>query len=702
MKHILFGLLAGTVLTPAAALAQADPANGASATPADIVVTAQRYEQRLIEVPISITAVTADEIRARAVTSLKDMQYAIPGLSSFEYGPGQQFLQLQGVSTTPGSPTVGIYFDETPTTLNAGGQGMAIQLLDLERVEVLRGPQATLYGEGSMGGTIRYIPAAPRLDVLSGSIQGDYNSVRGGEAGGRAIGVVNLPIVTDKLAARVVVGYERTGGWIENSATGQKDVNGDDLWTIRGTLLARPTDRLTLSVMALYQSLSQGYQNFGVNGATSARVPTYNRDHYTLLEGKLVYDLGFADLTGIGSYLTRKQQLQTDISAYYLPYLGLFGIPPGFITSIGYAGANDTKAYSGEVRLSSQRNGPFTWMVGASYRDLQLGSVYVTNTAPGTLPFALLAASLPTRSKVFTAYGEAGYQILDGLKATAGLRYYDQKLDQTYNVTSFGAPTVDLGNGKFHSVNPRFNLSYEISRSSIVYANVAKGFRGGGINTSTGGGLAPATYQPDHIWTYEAGTKHQLFGNVLTIEGSVYHSLWSDVQSYGILPTGLTFITNSGHVKGWGLDLAASVRPAKGLAFSGTYGWNNLKFDKATGDKLVGDPVDLAVRKSYSAAADYRRPLTETVTGFLHADYQHSGPAQSTLRNLPTNQITRFPGRNLVGMRVGVDIGKLEVAVYATNLTNEKAPIFFGPLGAVGENVEQQPRVIGVSGRFAF
>src|SRR5690606_35415282 len=242
--------------------------------------------------------------------------------------------------------------------------------------------------------------------------------------------------------------------------------------------------------------------------------------------------------------------------------------------------------------------------------------------------------------------------------------------------------------------------SYEFTPDSMVYANVAKGFRSGGFNqTSAGGGIieVPPSYEPDKIWTYELGTKHQLFGSRLILDASVYRSEWSDVQSNNFAPGGIvTIVNNSGHVSGWGVDLAVTARPMQGLTLTGTYGWNNLKFDEATADKAVGDPVDAAVRNSWSAALDYRPQLSDDVTGIFRIEYQHAGKGQFTQRNLPVPVIER-PRRELVNLRIGVATGPVEVALFANNLLDEDAPIIVGPFSLCSEDVEQRPRVIGIS-----
>ncbi|WP_084758173.1 TonB-dependent receptor [Sphingopyxis macrogoltabida] len=709
MTRWIAALMAGTAMLPVAAHAQ-DTAGGAAEStdslPGDIIVTAQRYKQRLQDVPLSVSAVSGDELAARGTTDLKDLQYSVPGFSTYETGAGRSTVQLRGIATTIGSSTVGVYFDETPLALDSISDGFNVRMLDLERVEVLRGPQATLYGQGSMGGTIRYIPAAPRLDAVSGSFNGEYSTTRYGADNYKAVGVLNLPLTTDVAAIRLVAGYERIGGFIDNVATGENNVNSADIYTVRGSFLLQPNDRFSLSLLGLYQKIDQDNQDNGINYRTSAVLPSPLRDRYTLVQGKIGYDLDFAELTTSASWIDRRNVTQFDLSDAFVPALvGVFGLPPGFIDQIGIAAATDYEIFNSEVRLASQSDGPLGWQVGASYNSTNIHQYGGTFNAPGALPFAIIASDDFRENKAFTLYGEANYAFTPQLKAIVGVRYYREHKQRNVRSTNFGLTTTDTGDATFETVNPRVNVSYEFTPDSMIYANVAKGFRSGGFNqTSAGGGIidVPPSFEPDKIWTYELGTKHQLFGNKLILDASVYRSTWSDVQSNNFAPGGvLLIVNNSGHVSGWGVDLSATVRPVRELTLTATYGWNNLKFDQATADKAPGDPVDAAVRNSWSASFDYRPQLSGNVTGIFRIDYQHAGKGQFTLRNQPTPIIER-PRRDIVNLRIGVAAGPVEVALFANNLFDENAPIITGPFALFSENVEQRPRVIGISasGRF--
>lgn len=699
----------------ASASKQSQPAQAETAQQGEIIVTAQRRQQRLQDVPMSVTAVTGQEIRARNVTDLADMQYAVPGLSIVKYGPSNDYVQIRGISTAVGRPTVGVYLDELPITSDQGLTSADVRLLDLQRVEVLRGPQATLYGEGSMGGTIRYITAPPDLDQVSGSADAEINDTKGGGMGWRASAILNAPLVTDRVGLRVVGAYEKDGGWIDRASTGEKNINSIKLATIRGTLRIKPSDNLDISLLGLYQRTRQPNLNFGRDDVTNTTVPWTNNGDLDIFQANARYDFGSMNFVASAGYLNNKNLTQYDLSPFYVPFLiapppfGL-GLPVGFITEVGFPRRRHVKTFTSQARLASRSDGIFSWIVGAEYRNSDFVASSTTFTEPNDLGFVLLGADQTNKSRSLALYGEATLRPMQGLSILAGLRQYSdrERLDATS--VSFGFPSIDTGAHTFHSLNPRFNVSYEFTRNSMVYVNVAKGFRSGGFNlTSAGGGVVeiPPTYQPDKVWTYEAGTKHTLLDGRLYFEGAVYRTIWTDIQSFIFAPgSAITITANSGTVKGWGVDLSATARPVEGLTLTGAYGWNNLHYTSVAAsafnpDKAVGDPVDFAVRKSWAASLDYRRPVFRDTDGFFRADYQHAGPSQVTLRNFG-NQIIKRPARDLVNIRAGLDFHRFEVSAFAQNLFDERAPNLIGPFGTITEDIEQQPRVIGLGARVSF
>jgi outer membrane receptor protein involved in Fe transport len=682
---------------------------GAEGQVSELIVTAQKQEQKLKDVPLSVSAVTGQQIAARGATSFEDLQYSIPNLSAFHYGPGAAFIQIRGVSASLGAPTVGEYLDEMPISADGQSSTVDVRLIDMQRIEVVRGPQGTLYGEGAMGGALHYITADPELTTYSGSMEASAGHVTDGEASYRANAVLNLPIVQDKVGLRLVAGYQRDGGWVDNVLTGEDDINSTEITTLRGKLLIKPDDNTQVSLLVLHQEANQANQDFGLNRQISATVQTFNHNRYDLLNGVIRHDFGPVRLTESAGYVNVHSNLQYDLTYAFLPLLELpppfgFGLPPGFITQIPLTGVTDVHIFANELRLSSDGTGRFNWTAGGYFRRSENSGVVAANTFPGSLGFPLTSAVTDFSSLSWSAFGEANYQVTDQLNLLVGARYFhDHKLSDTAS-TTFGFPSFDHGDGDFHSFDPRFNLRYEFTPDSMVYVNVAKGFRSGGFNlTSSGLGIfpVPPTYGPDSIWTYEAGTRQTLLDGRLEFDGAVYRSDWSNVQSSFTPPGSILVVTeNGGDVSGWGFETSVAAHPAAGLTLTGTYGWNNLAYTTATADKAVGDPVDFAAHSSASASLEYRRPLSGRVDGFVRADYQHAGHAQITTRQ--TGTIAQMPARDLVGLRLGIDVGPVEASLFADNLFDEKAPIIEGPASSPLNNLETRPRTLGIDLKARF
>jgi iron complex outermembrane receptor protein len=700
-SHFLCGAAVIMFGVPSLANAQASVApHAALATDnQDIIVTAQKREERLLDVPMAITAVTGEEIERRAAASLREFQYSIPGLSIVDQGPGQQRIQIRGITTANGLPTVGQYLDEMPISIDDNTQALDLRLFDMKQIEVLRGPQGTLYGEGSMGGTIRYLTADPDLNAIGGTVEGQVGSVTDGGTAWRANGVLNLPLVEDRLGVRLVAGYENTGGWIDSTVTGKKDVNEAKILTLRGKLLAKFTENLEASILLLHQEQKQGYQNFGIDRKTSSRVAERNNPNYDVLNFVVHWDLGGALLTNSLGYQNAQNDTMTDQSRTFVPILPLLGFPVGFINSVGLGSTSNIDVLTDEIRLTSEPGGTFDWTVGLYGRQLDRTGTSRSVTGPGTASFDLIAATAKFDSKAWAAFGELSWNATDALTVIGGLRYFHEKRTLEATSGSFGIAARNLNRGDFSSVNPRLNISYNFSPEAMVYVNAAKGFRSGGFNSAAAGG--PLTYDPEKLWTYEAGTKQQWFDRRVTLEAAVYYSDWKGVQS-SFVPEGAAFgyITNGGKVTGWGADVALSGRPVTGLTLSATYGWNNLEYKGASAEHRAGDPVDYAVRESWSGSIDYRQPVSDAVEAFARIDYQHAG--RSSFINRVAAVGVAINSRDLLNAQVGIDFGKYELSIFGSNLTDVKTPIIPGPFGAIFQDIEPTPRIIGARIKAGF
>ena len=670
----------------------------------EIVVTAEKRPERLLDTPLAVTAVTSGDIEARGISALEDMQYAVPGLTIAQYGVGQQRLQLDGIASILGGtglPVVSIYLDEMPLNV-VGAYQPDVRLFDMERVEVLHGPQPTLYGDGAMGGTIHYITAAPDLKKFGGYVDGQWGSVKDGSDSYRGVAVLNAPLVDGVLGLRMMAGYERDGGWIRSLPTGQDDVNDHEFKVFRVKVLYRPLDALSVSFLYQHEEGSQEYSDFGMLNRTTAQFASPSTQTIDL--GNLVasYDFGSATLLSTTGFFHNVDAINLDITGFFAPLLPIF-YPPSLAATVDrayIATPTDDHVFTEELRLSSNGGQPFNYTAGVYYRHYDANSAVSILTAPELNPPLDEAPSTKTFQD-WAAFAELRYTFTDRLEALLGLRHFQER--QSIETTSEGllvVPGTESAEGTFVSNNPRLNISYKISTQGLVYANVAKGFRSGGFNLGLAN--APPTYGPETLWTYTLGAKQQWLDHRLDADLSVYYNNWTRMQTTGYSNgTPLNYVTNSGRASGPGVNFALNASPISDLTASVTLGYADMKHDDKSAVTNPGDPVDLVAKWTYSAVLDYHRPLADGVRLISRLDYGYGSGYQITVRNTPSG-IFSTPSRAVLDARLGVDLGRYQVYAFGHNLTDNNGQLFPGPLGTNPEAVLPTPRTIGLGGRVSF
>lgn len=703
-------LLASTAaVTPALAQdaqSSADEADGDSATSAStIVVTANRRSEIISEVPIAISAITAEEFERRNALSLDDLQAAVPGLRLVDIGPGSQRIQLRGVSQYLGQATVGNYVDEFSVT-NLGPQGVAeVQLLDLERVEVLRGPQPTLYGESSMGGTIRYITARPDLDEFSGSVTGEVSTIKSGEEGYRAEGFINVPIAPGVAALRISAQHRDVGGWIDSPTA--DDYNDRQITTIRGKLLVEPSPQFAVTATVLYNESKQDSVSFSLDGLNTAQTTlTPSSQEYLLGYLEASYDFGGIELLSVTGYIDQSSFARRDIAPFFNT---LFGFPA--FTQVFSDADGNFERFSQELRLTSDSSGSFRYVFGGIYAEGEGTGLALSTYRPGPIPaFGIFNDSVASRTKSETiaVYGNLELDLADWLTVEAGGRYFREKLDQNAVTTLIdaGGPGVNSVTTRgrqatFDTFNPRISITANFD-DSIVYASAAKGFRSGGFNLNP---AAPnPTFDPESLWTYEAGTKLTFLGGAAYIEAAIYYQDYTGIQSTNVTPLGGTAVFNSGAADGFGFDLALVLTPSDTFRFSASMGHNDVSFTTNAVDKFAGDPLDLVPPYNISVAADWTPRVSDSFDLLVHADLNYVDEAAIILRQIGAlgfDTVAPNESRVLVNSRVGADFGRFEAYVFATNLFNELKEV--NPdFGAFVEPIFTQPRTIGVGVRANF
>jgi len=516
------------------------PAN----VPGDIVVTATRRASSVQSTPISITAVGEAEIQSRGVTNLTGLVQSTPGISMKSEGPGQTELELRGMTSSGGnSPTVGFYLDDIPLTAPSGAQNGKVvidpSLYDLNRVEVLRGPQGTLYGAGSMGGTVRLISNTPDTHRFGLSGEATLSGTDGGGFNHAENLMLNVPLVSDRLALRLVGTQSDTSGWIDRIVAGDyplvstdgavrgnvagapvikryPDANSDHLYGFRATLLWQPTDRLSITPMVMYQRNKQdGISAYDSVPGTDAHYQPFDiaepaTDRIAIFSNAIKWDVGTVTLAATSAWWNRRSiQIEDasedfnnpDTGATYASNYGLAN--PGYYGASGsgevYGNENDpSHQFSQELRISSNGEHRLNWIAGLFFADF--GSTWnfdgttlnpqaymdLGTFAPATTTTWFKVYS-PTKLKQYAAYANGTYALTPQLKLELGLRYYhyDYRFSSTISGwgSGLGAATpsesgqIDQSKNDF---NPRFNLSWQPDRDVLAYVTVARGSRPGG------------------------------------------------------------------------------------------------------------------------------------------------------------------------------------------------------------------------------
>lgn len=701
-------LASGLALPCAAESSQGSPVNALE----EIVVTAQKREQALFDVPMSVSAVSADEILRRGASQIEDLQYTVPGLSIAQLAPGQEQPQLRGISVFSGLPTVGVYLDELPLNGESGQSGLDVRLVDMARVEVLRGPQGTLYGQGAVGGTIRYITQSPDLEKFSAGIGAEGATIKDGGTDSNVRGMINLPVAKGVMGVRIAADHQEYGGWIDNTVSGRDDDNGGSSDYVRAKMLWRPTEKLDVTLLVLHQELELDSINLADDDRTyTGAAPTPSKSKADIANLTLSYDFGFATLLSSSGWVDRDDTSQVDLSPLFIPALEApppygFGYPTGTFSSIAYVTDTSNEFFAQEIRLTSMSDGALSWTLGGMYRDSRARVKSATINTPDIVPVDLLTTdgTSPSDSESWSVFGELTWQFAPTLSATIGGRYFEDDREQDIASTTFGGPSADSGTSSFDAFSPRVNLMWNPNDNVNLYLNVAKGFRSGGFNrVSAGFGIVtvPPTYDPDTLWSYEAGGRYRSDDRTFSMELAVYYNDWKDVQSLEFA-TGFPaqYIVNGNDISGYGVDAAIEWRATESLTLSLSGGYNDMSYQKDTGERQSGDPADYVPEYTLAASANYDFNWADGVPGYARVDFQRTDGWQVFPRNILPAPV--FAGsQEYLNARLGADIGSFDVSLFARNLLDEDA-VTYPAFGGLFTPMRPQPRTVGVAMSYDF
>ncbi|MBW7945596.1 MAG: TonB-dependent receptor [Sphingomonadaceae bacterium] len=722
-----------------------------------IIITALKRDTNLQDTPISISAITGDAISNSGVQSIADLNSSVPSLSFVDGGPSQRRVVIRGIQAA-GEPTVGTYYDETPVTgvigagNDAGGSTPELRLFDVERVEVLRGPQGTLYGSGSMGGTLRVIYRKP-TNEFDAAIDTSLSATKHGGANFEGSAMLNVPIVEDKVAVRATGFYRKADGYIDNTTLGIKDVNEQKYYGGRLLLRLTPTEDLTVDA-AYYMNRSRTdtpswtLSSGKYNSDALTRQPM--RDDVDLFSLTAAYDFGGVVLTATGSYMERDISTVSDVSRFIrstrtaagcgarlngsasIPCEGAqladyYALVDSQSTSALFPQQN-MEAWTAELRLSSDGTGPLNWTVGGFFsdRDIHVENPQVNaDPVTGAILYPLQIATsryINDSLRQVAAFGELSYDVTDRLNLTAGIRYfrYDKDINGETTLGSIlvGAVVRPLSfvDSSEDGTVLKFNASYKITDDVLFYAEASQGFRPGGANQVIGLAQELTPYTSDSLWNYEAGLKTTLLDRRLTLNMDVFQIDWSDMQISTRTPNGaFAYIGNAGKARIRGFELEGSLRPVDGLSISGNLAYLDAKLTEdqpnagtpiAPAAGFDGDRIPFVPKFTAGLSAQYVWGVTEGLNGFFRVDANHVGGSWSDFR--PAYVYTRYiDDYEVANLRVGIEEADNAwgVYVFVNNLFDDTA-ITRSTSSAIAQNRtlvnSVTPRTVGLNFRANF
>ena len=683
-------LVALAASTPALAQDEPAPVTQEEEDEQNVIVTATLREQNLIDIPFSINAQTEEDIRRSGASTIEDLSRNVAGLAIQNLGPGQSQVSVRGVSAgqivrdQPGvKEQVGVYIDNTVTSLSLFNPDL--DLFDLNRVETLRGPQGTLFGSGSVGGTIRYITNQPDMDSFEGLVEGNVNVADGGDFGGYLKGMVNVP-AAEGVALRAVGYYTQYPGFIDAiGPAGGENVNDGHRVGGRIALTLQPQDNINITPRIIYQEIrANGFNRQEVYNLYSNpfTVPPHvydEREQYLLLrEGfsddtliadlNMSVDLGTVELRSITSYIDREITVSRDASSLThsvsidLGYgAGATAIPSNLVDT------TDLKSFVQELRMATNLDGPANFVAGLFYSDTErtyrqrlptpgydvftdarfgAGTAAAT-TRPGFPADSPYAADLPYDITQYAIFGELTWDVTETFHLTAGGRYYDfSETRQFISSGLFSNLDTNIDETSSSGFSPRFIASWEFNPNWRVNAQASKGFRLGGVNDPlniplcTGGpngvdaltyGNRP-TYEDETLWNYEVGVRGRSRG--LNFAAAAYYTDIKNLQvtaDAGTCSSRVVFNVPSAHTMG--IEAELSWEPVEGLDLSINGSLVEAEFDSdvtTTAGVIIagireGNRLPSVPNFQMSAAASYSWPVMDAAEAYIGASFQHVG-----------------------------------------------------------------------------
>ena len=687
----------------------------------EIIVTAQKREQALLDVPQSISVVTAETLQNLHATSFSDYLTRLPSANIVQTQAGNSRIVLRGVNTGGVGATVATYVDETPfgsATALANGAILTpdIDPFDLARVEVLRGPQGTLYGANSLGGLVKFVTVEPGTGGFGGAAELGVEGVSHGDTAWWGRAAVNVPL-SDNAAFRVSGFYRQDPGYIDDPNLGN-DVNDGKTYGGRASFLVRPTDKLTIRASVHLENIrSNGTNEVDLDPVTFK--PAYgkltqsrvlqqpNNIDYRIYNGTIDYDFGSVGLVSSTSYGTLDQTAVVDASSVYGPVLSfIFGVPLGSAVDQGMT----QRRFTQEVRLGSTGKRTIDWTVGGFYtreKNELTQNLYGVDALTGDLfpgLDGLVLVALPSRYKEWAGFANATWHLSPKFDLTAGGRYSHNSQSVVQNTDGLLAGGASSFAGKSsdnvftYSVAPTFKPN----ENTRIYARVAKGYRPGGPNAVSP--LAPEgvprQFGPDTTTNYEVGVKTETNDRLLTFEASAFLIDWKDIQLLAQVE-GFGVNTNGGSARSKGVEVTVGVNPNRNLSLfaNGSYVDAYLTKDApAIVGGVKGDPLPYNPKWQWTLGGEYEHPLSDSLTARGGISWHYTGKRFTDFDAASGQRKLESFGQ--VDAHAGLELGRYRLDAFVRNLTDARGIVNLGFFGDLNGNLAAsviRPRTVGVA-----
>ena len=687
----------------------------------EIVVTAQKKAEKLSETPLSVTAISNSQIEALGATEFRDIANTVPGLNITGNGVGQNQVNLRGITTGADvAPTVGVYVDDVPYGSstpfgNFAQLSLDVGLFDLDRVEVLRGPQGTLYGASTMGGLIKYVTTMPDTNAYGGAVRAGVSTTHNGGVSYDGAGAINTPLIPDVAAVRVSGFYSHDGGFVDNLALGQEDANRSKLYGGRADFLLKPVDKLSIRLTAFAQNIYRdGAEASDFNLATGSPIDgAYDQrrllrepfsEHFSLFSGTVNYDFGLAQLTSVSSFQKAETFRDQDLSALYVPLLGGLGINLG---SIGLHQDAETQKLTQELRLAGSGH-YLDWLVGGFFtreNTTLAQNLPAFNPDGSPAAFNLLTVDLPSYYKEYAGFATLTGHVTERLDVTGGIRLAHNTQHESQIGSGLLIGSLPQRDASANIKTYLANVKYKLTDTVMPYLRFATGYRPGGpnvvANNIDGQPLAPPVFNADTLHSYEAGLKASTPDRRYSVDAALYWINWNNLLITAER-NGIGVVANASSARNKGAELTLTAVPIDALTVLGTFGYINARLVADSPDLggVAGERLPDTPKVTAALSGDYSFPLGQ-VQGFAGATYRFVGERFASFDNNPGIPQYRLPSYSTLDLRTGINLRANRFELYVKNVTDRMGELNASTEGSLAGGPAQvtliQPRTVGLS-----